>query len=1181
MAGIVYQSDFRTLNGIRYKLKIWDKNYTGTVRDFNVTQGSIETSFDATGEEKLTQIICSNIGFEFIVQNTDQEIWINSLRASTIEEKDIYIILENFATGTAEIQWSGFMLLDLGNLKDESFPYGQKIKGVDGLALLKDIDFVPTPLTNTPPYANADTYRYSPNTPANSKYNTYIEWIVEILKNAGFANTAQGVPEYEISTSVYWFNIEHASIGGTLDSKDPLKYTACSGFQFYKQDGMSNSGDLYYKPKNCYQALQMICRAWGMRCVMYGNVVYFIQLSNYRKVETGTTAIPINIISNIYDLDGTPLYNYPFIGNNGITRYSLDIENSTGNLGGLQKLAGTTWGEYPQIKKVATSFPSISNYNAFDSFPLIIGNDTSPRSWATFGRDDGTPEEEYGQWAEMTTSLGVFNDAYLLDGFYMMVSLMFMNTHTSAIDFQMAWTLRAKPSSQSTWNTATALVATHSYNTTTNAWQLYWEPLMEVAYLNSGGVVPPQPSLDGQFADSFASTLGGQVDDQLFFDTITVPSGATIIDIIQNTPVGQNNNLMPTHPDMIGDWDFEFVNMSNGPSETLAWECQWHGAVGKSPAMPPYNVPCWKNIQLDQYPSTSPTSKYQNPLGMWGSTFNAWYINTSPNLNLNMFSPVSNGAVGSASINTQYFTNTNDSYTLEIKDTFWGDTQQLDVQGSLKVWNGSAWVYTDYLGRWGIGTTAGTNSFTEQLCADALNMQNVPTQKGNYLLALSSANTYLATNMPKYVNPIGVVVDKLTDFRYFPMKITNNIDNNEVKGMWSQFIYNAIAAENVVISTGGGGPVDQDGGNNGTTALARMGGGGTGEASMPSARLIQPVLGINDFKLRNVAFTTLIVGTQGSTGSSGGTTPFDLNIGDTLILEDKGRRVQLVLTSRFIEQTGVGTGSTTISFQSINLRYNITNKSRIYVDQSDMYNQSVRKTKGQIAGFDIDADGIAKGGIEITGWLDSDTMTGASANNIPTAESVKAYVDSSSGGTSGLTVGSMIVCDTTTSTTNLDGVANAVIMKFDTESVSFGLSSVIVVYGNSGIEGVADSSFMIYIKPDAVNIRTFEFAWNVTANTENINNRLLSGIRIQEGEMNGAGNSILWNTIDPTTIFIYDRGAGSIRKGSTGGSILITHATSSAAKYYRMQFWKEKGSNASTKAVSVLNGTQWTIKQLK
>ena len=69
----------------------------------------------------------------------------------------------------------------------------------------------------------------------------------------------------------------------------------------------------------------------------------------------------------------------------------------------------------------------------------------------------------------------------------------------------------------------------------------------------------------------------------------------------------------------------------------------------------------------------------------------------------------------------------------------------------------------------------------------------------------------------------------------------------------------------------------------------------------------------------------------------------------------------------------------------------------VSIDQKNLFLQYQDKTEGTVAGFDIDTDGMSKGGVEITGWLDSDTMEGATANNLPTAESVKAYVDAQVG----------------------------------------------------------------------------------------------------------------------------------------------------------------------------------------
>ena len=88
-----------------------------------------------------------------------------------------------------------------------------------------------------------------------------------------------------------------------------------------------------------------------------------------------------------------------------------------------------------------------------------------------------------------------------------------------------------------------------------------------------------------------------------------------------------------------------------------------------------------------------------------------------------------------------------------------------------------------------------------------------------------------------------------------------------------------------------------------------------------------------------------------------------------------------------------GSGDTTISVSSTPLYEDIDNGSYLLINQDDLSEQYQNKTKGTVAGFDITATGIAKSSINITDWLNSDTMSGAAVTNVPTALSVKNYVD--------------------------------------------------------------------------------------------------------------------------------------------------------------------------------------------
>ena len=92
------------------------------------------------------------------------------------------------------------------------------------------------------------------------------------------------------------------------------------------------------------------------------------------------------------------------------------------------------------------------------------------------------------------------------------------------------------------------------------------------------------------------------------------------------------------------------------------------------------------------------------------------------------------GSIGSVGAQTQLILASNDSYVEEIKPTLWGDVEVNDSPSSIQVYNGTSltWEYTDFIGKWALGSNTGTDSLTELMCTMYLFMQSAPTYKGNY-----------------------------------------------------------------------------------------------------------------------------------------------------------------------------------------------------------------------------------------------------------------------------------------------------------------------------------------------------------------------------------------------------------------------------------------------------------------
>ena len=974
MAGIRYASEYKSLNGATYKLEIWDTYWAGSVQDFKIGEPAV-ISYDSGGDEKLNPIICSSLDFGIMVQDATMAAWIALMKTNTYSEKDVYCTLTKTNPTDVEM-WGGYLIMDLGNEEDASFPYEVKMKFIDGLSLLKDVDFIPEPATYQTPYSYANTYLSAANN-NGAVHQSVKYWLAKILLNAGLSSASNGGNDYRIVTANNWYNEEHGNMS-SWQTKDPLRYTQHTARQFYKLAGDSDvlTQSSKVTATNCYDALQAICSTWGLRCVYYKSSVFFIQVGLYNTAETGTTAIPVNLRTWTYDASGTSLSSDTKIGGTNIARYEQDIELPT-NLG-LQKLAGANWGEYPPVKRAQATFPSISNISYFQAFPLLYGQDT-------YDADTTIPLN--GLWVaagdveEMYSPIATLTDAKDLQAIYCQIHLQYkvFKDDLTPIgnvpgDVKMVWTVRAKPTSETTWNTATALVLVNEYNTTTNAWELYWEPFKELTAQTAGSL---------SFWDNSGGTtgqLGGTVSNNACSSSISYTNNS-IIEIVSQGRLGTDyNHLIPTDALMSGDWDFEFYTLSSSNSPAYGGTISGYNNHG--------NGTFWNG--LTNRPPWCNFGSANN------SNFNYFYNNVNDPNYPNMFNVVSGGQINSGQSNISFQTNTSDTYILNLENTLWGDTAVTNAPGALRVYNGSAWVFTEFEGKWGRGIITGTDSLTELLCREAVNMNTGYSSKFNLTIATSVINRDLSSNpsYPKFPNPIGRVSD--TDGKNYVMsRASFNTDTDEVNGTWFEVTY--AAATGTGQNNDDNNVDDNIGGwsNNGMSGIVNGSGSGLNnnitQINETSLNIIKDNIFENFTNItvplfNGTAYTSISIEAIGTAFIKAGDR-IRLNTG---FIDDDGISYYTLEVSTDVTDT-----DTTISVVSFTPTQDIFIGSSIMIDQRNLYNQYQRKTEGQVAGFDIDADGISKGGVEITGWLNSDTLEGATINNLPTALSVKNYVDNS------------------------------------------------------------------------------------------------------------------------------------------------------------------------------------------
>ena len=182
-----YYSSYKSNNNIDYYCEIWVEDFSGNASEISLGQGGPLIKYDTDSEHRFSSIISSSLELPFLVKGTGTQFFITQLR-TVLKERQVYIHLYRATSSTyssVKALWSGFLIMDLGAGEDVFFPYEQKLTFVDGLSLLKDIDFVDLSSTLVPPSGPALNLRTQGNYLAENMYYgpaTYIFWIREILK---------------------------------------------------------------------------------------------------------------------------------------------------------------------------------------------------------------------------------------------------------------------------------------------------------------------------------------------------------------------------------------------------------------------------------------------------------------------------------------------------------------------------------------------------------------------------------------------------------------------------------------------------------------------------------------------------------------------------------------------------------------------------------------------------------------------------------------------------------------------------------------------------------------------------------------------------------------------------------------------------------------------------------------
>ena len=272
------------------------------------------------------------------------------------------------------------------------------------------------------------------------------------------------------------------------------------------------------------------------------------------------------------------------------------------------------------------------------------------------------------------------------------------------------------------------------------------------------------------------------------------------------------------------------------------------------------------------------------------------------------------------------------------------------------VYNGTNYVFSDFLGKWGRGIITGTDSLSELLCREAMNMHPSYTSKFNLTLATSSVNRDFSSNVdyPKFVNPIGRITNSAGTVDYVFSRGDFNTATDEVSGMWWEMSYSAVTGTVVTNDDNGDNGGGIQGNITGSGLQYNMGQINTTGANMMRRQTLNTFTNLGRTIEAGVALTQIKINIYILL-------PIELKAGDKIRLQGDYQPPSDGLTSgtNYITLTvsaDVAAYSTIIDVDSFTPDQIYWEGTPIMIDQKNLFEQYQRKTEGTIAGMSVSAD---------------------------------------------------------------------------------------------------------------------------------------------------------------------------------------------------------------------------------
>lgn len=236
---------------VKWRVEIHDTDFSATPLPFLLRGSGFQLSYDGA-DNPFTAILPSKVILPIVVQDNSLDSFISDIISA--QEDRFFVVIRK---GNSEnLYWTGRILIEQFQRENRPHPFIFKVAAIDGLALLKDIDYN----NNGVPYFFHESIK---------------EQLFKALDKIGL-NHLYGTADTFLTTSVAW-----QAVGQVLtSSEDAIIKTKANHDAFWKR---SIKGEYTYK--SSFDVLQEFCTLFAARLFQAEGEFRFVQVGQHGSIQ--------------------------------------------------------------------------------------------------------------------------------------------------------------------------------------------------------------------------------------------------------------------------------------------------------------------------------------------------------------------------------------------------------------------------------------------------------------------------------------------------------------------------------------------------------------------------------------------------------------------------------------------------------------------------------------------------------------------------------------------------------------------------------------------------------------------------------------------------------------------------------------------------------------------------------